>query len=692
MKKTKTYEQEILEWRWRQLCLQRKYNNTPAGFKSEEQERLARSLWEQDVQRFREGQIYRILSRYQPSEEIFVGRKDDLERIHAALEKKAGPVVLYGMGGIGKSALARAYVRQHMEDYDHILFLSFSSTMQSLLVDDFSVRISNLQYSADEYGNQKKYFQIKCRILRQIAKKERILIVIDDCNIKGDKHMQDVFSLPCDFLVTTRRNPILWGDYPGIEVSRLQTEEEWRTFIDAYRTKELSPEEMERIAQYRDMVQGHTLMMQQRIHNPEKEFKGFEDFKRGIFQRFPLKKEEKQAMTYLSIMPVQGIPRTMFQTITGIGDEAIDQLKNDMFIQTGWDENWKDSMLSLHPIIAEAARMVFKPSCLNCGKLLIGLYNYLRGKLTDGRDTWGRTYAENQRLEPYIYAVIRAFPEPAPWLCEAFDELYTFYWIQEYFEEAKSYEEKLYRAVCEYYGESHPMTAWIALRVAAVYYNSLDFQEARAWYQKGLAMMQRCPASVPLRSLYLGQAYHKAARLYRYDKDYSNGLQMARRAVASVEQAIEDARKHKEDTDRFERSLTHCLLEEGKNLFSSGELPEAEAVYREIQKKMPDSFKKDFYPNEFQCFYIDILMAKKDYSQAEPLAKECVERAVRFRGESFKDTLSCRELLADVYIKLGKVDKAMEEYHILLGWLQKKYPRQREWIERICRKIIRGEF
>lgn len=85
-------------------------------------------------------------------------------------------------------------------------------------------------------------------------------------------------------------------------------------------------------------------------------------------------------------------------------------------------------------------------------------------------------------------------------------------------------------------------------------------------------------------------------------------------------------------------------------------------------------------------------MAKKDYSQAEPLAKECVERAVRFRGESFKDTLSCRELLADVYIKLGKVDKAMEEYHILLGWLQKKYPRQREWIERICRKIIRGEF
>jgi len=692
MKKTKTYEQEVLEWHWRQLRLQRKYKTTPAGFESKERERHACSLWKQEVQRFREGQAHKILSRYQPSGEIFVGRKDELKRIHTALREKTGPVVLYGMGGIGKSALARAYVRQHREDYDHILFLSFSTTMQSMLVDDFAVQISNLQYSADQYGNQKKYFQIKCQILRQIAMKERLLMVIDDCNIKGDKHMQDVFSLPCDFLVTTRRNPVLWGDYPGIEVRELQTEEEWRAFMDAYRTREFPPEEMERIMQYRNMVRGHTLMMQQRIHNPEKEFKGFEDFKKGIFQRFPLKKEEKQAMTYLSIMPVQGIPGTMFRIVTGIGEEVLEQLKNDLFVQTSWDENWQDFMLFLHPIIAESARLVFKPSCLNCGKLLTGLYHYLRGELTDGRDTWGRSQTENQRLESYIATVIRAFPNPAPWLCEAFDELYTFWFIQEHFEEAKAYEEMLYSAVCEYYGENHPMTAWIALRVAAVYYNSLDFQVANRWYQKGFEIMQKCPASFPLRSFYQGMAAHKIARLYRYDKDYSAGLQMARQSVAYVEQAIENARKQKESPARFERLRTHCLLEEGKSLFALGRLKEAEAVYYEIQEKMPDSFKTGFYPNEIQCFFIDILMAKKDYVQARLLAEECVERAVCYRGEFFKDTLSCREVLADVYIKLGEVDKAMEEYNILLGWLQKKYPRQKEWTERICKKITQGEF
>ncbi len=692
MKKAKTYDEEVLEWRWRQLRLQRKYSNTPAGFESREKEREACEAWREDVQRFREGQIHRILSRYQPSGEIFVGRRDYLDEIRAALEKKAGPVVLYGIGGIGKSALARAYVREHMADYSHILFLSFSSTMQGMLTDDFAVQISNLQYSTDEYGSQRKYFQVKCAILHKIAEKERILLVIDDCNIREDKNMRTVFSLPCDLIVTTRRNPALWGDYQGIEVRELKSREEWLEFTEAYRTRELLPEEIKSIERYRTLVQGHTLMMQQRIHDPEMKFKGFEDFKRGIFRRFPLKKEEKQAMTYLSIMPVQGIPKAMFKAVTGIRDETIEQLNIDMFVQTAWDENWKDHMLILHPIIAESARIVFRPSCLNCGRLLTGLHSYLRGELTDGRDTWGRTHIENQGLEPYVFAMIRAFPKPAPWLCEAFDELITFLWLNEYFEEAKGCAQTLYCAVSEYYGEPHPTTAWIALRVAAVYHNSLDFREARGWYQRGFDMMRRCPDSFALRHFYLGEAYRKESRLYRYDRDYKTALQMACQAVENAELAIERARMQEESTLRFERLRAFCLLEKGKVLFSSGKTDEAEAVYHEIQEKMPDFLKNGFYPNEFQCFYIDILMAKKDYAKAEPLAEECLERAVRFRGESFKDTLSCRELLADVYSKLGKQDMAIKEYNITIGWLLKKYPRQKEWTKRICDKITREEF
>ena len=61
------------------------------------------------------------------------------------------PVVLYGIGGIGKTALAREYVRRYQESYDHILYLPFPATIEELIINDFSIPISNLHYDANNY-------------------------------------------------------------------------------------------------------------------------------------------------------------------------------------------------------------------------------------------------------------------------------------------------------------------------------------------------------------------------------------------------------------------------------------------------------------------------------------------------------------------------------------------------------------
>ncbi|MCD8222302.1 MAG: ATP-binding protein [Clostridiales bacterium] len=48
----------------------------------------------------------------QMPEEIFVGREAILNRIEKELADRRGPVILYGMGGMGKSSIAREYVRR----------------------------------------------------------------------------------------------------------------------------------------------------------------------------------------------------------------------------------------------------------------------------------------------------------------------------------------------------------------------------------------------------------------------------------------------------------------------------------------------------------------------------------------------------------------------------------------------------
>lgn len=690
MKHTKKYDQELLEWNWHQLRFRKKYKNTPAGFSDPETEKNAIAKWKNDVQKFRRDQEYRILSESTDfSGETFVGRQKELAIIREKLEQPTSPVILYGMGGIGKSALVRAYIRNFESNYDHVLFLTFQSSIQGLITDDFGIQISNLQYRAEQYGNIHRYFQVKYDILFQIAQKKHILMVIDDCNIKKDKDMQKVFSLPCHILVTTRRNPVIWGAYEGLHIQELKSEDEWTEFIEDYRTKEFTPEELAYIRSYREKVHGHTLMMQQKIRNPQKDFCGVSDFKKGLFQRFPMKKEEKQAMMYLSIMPVQGIPWKMFRLISRISDETICHLKDDLFVQTAWSNSWDDELLYLHPIIAESARLVFCPSPLNCGHLLIGMHDYLRGLLTNGPDTWSSTILENRRLEAYVFALIKAFPSPAPWLAEAFDELATFLWIQQYFREAKAYILKTYEAVEQYYGDRHQMTGQIALRVAAAYYNSLEFEEAKKWYWKGYEILRNCPPLNQFYALSQSLVLHKIARMFRYENRLTEGLRFAEASIQYIEDFLSQNPDAPEITwIQYQRVLKICLLEKGKLLLCRGRIEEAEQICEKIYQMMLPSMMQGFRSNEVQDFRIELLVRRKNYKEAEILLRENVERAVHYRGEAFKDTLSCMERLGDICLVQGKEKEALKVYERIVVCLQRDYPCQEEWLQRICEKML----
>ena len=149
MEKKKNYEQELLEWQWEQIKLRKKYRTTPPGFQDKEMEHRVVWRWKEDVARFRKKCRHTLISSEIFSKEPFAGRDEELLLIKKSLEEQSGPVVLYGIGGIGKSALAREYIRRYGRPYDHILYLSFQTTLQNLISDDFDVCISNLQYDKD---------------------------------------------------------------------------------------------------------------------------------------------------------------------------------------------------------------------------------------------------------------------------------------------------------------------------------------------------------------------------------------------------------------------------------------------------------------------------------------------------------------------------------------------------------------
>jgi hypothetical protein len=351
-----------------------------------------------------------------------------------------------------------------------------------------------------------------------------------------------------------------------------------------------------------------------------------------------------------------------------------------MLVNRQWNENWQDDMLSLHPVIAEAARKVFRPSCHNCSLFINNLSNYLSGK-TNGMKSWTRTYEENHRLEPYVFAILQEFKTPAPWLVFQLEEIVTFLWIQCYFKEATQYALRLYNSVEDYYGENHLRTGFMAYRLSAVYYNSLDFEQSLFWGRKGYQILKKCRPLEEKYELYYPQTMERMAKLYRYNGQIREALEILECAIKEVELI----RKR----GGFEDMYFYCLLLKCKILLQMGNLDEAETIYlQEIMDKGPDEICEGFRANEFRSFYVDLLVARGKLQQAYQEAASIVECAQLYRGEHFKDTLSCMEQLADICISMGKNHEAYRLYKKIVEQLAEYYPYQEEWRNRILDKLL----
>lgn len=649
----------MLEWQWKQLRLRRKYASTPAGFSDKEAEKEAVRQWKKEVEIFRKNCRYVLESDGTLSAEPFAGRKEELSLIRECLLEHSEPVVLYGIGGIGKSALAREYMRKFHAEYDHMLYLSFQTTMQNLITDDFGVHISCLHYEPEVFKNRRKYFRVKYEILWNIAAREKILMVIDDCNIAHDKDMQMLFSLPCHILVTSRRDPDTWGGCQKIHIRELTAEEEWLSFVNCYRPEGLLPEEKINLDIYRRKVQGHTLMMQQKLRNPESDFSGLTEFQKNLFRKLSLKKEEKTAMACLSIMPIQGIPKKMFRQISGVAEPVLERLEYYVLVQHIWNADYEDEMLFLHPIIAKAAKNVFHPSAENCQHMIRGMQMLLDdGK---GHNTWNRTLWENQRLEAYVFAFCKAFPRPVPWLADAFDELATFLWIHGYFQESQKYITAVYQSVKEYYGECHQITGQIALRVAAVYHNATEYDLGEKWYFTALHILENCPAHDQMHLLHLSTAYCKVARQFRHRSELTQAEEAIEKALLSLKRFRDGINADQSELYYFyTATLPYYLLEKGKVKLLQGNLPEAERICREIFAKCAKDIRHGFRINEFMNFYVKLLIANKEYEKAEKHAWKTVERTAVFRGKYSKDLLANKQKLEAILLLQGKTEEAQK--------------------------------
>ena len=321
-------------------------------------------------------------------EHRFLGREDLLETLWERVKKEKS-IVLSGLGGIGKTELAKYFgYRYHLETRCKVYYVTFAESFENTVIRSISTGIPDLPEGLPE----KEIYSFVMDQLRQCG--EGDLLIIDNADREEgcfddlkDRAYADLNNLSMHLMITTR-----FQDPDFLEVPRICNEALYEIFKvhKAY----LNREQMNALI---EAVDGHTMTIDliARTYRrsgetvtPEKLLDAIKDSTldevtwrvktehdkkhqriyahlRALFNLSGLSDDRKMLLRYATLFPQDGLAPTLFLTAVGweLGEETAD------LVDRGWIRLEND-VYTIHPVIRLVCREELKPTDENCGAFL----------------------------------------------------------------------------------------------------------------------------------------------------------------------------------------------------------------------------------------------------------------------------------------------------------------------------------
>jgi tetratricopeptide (TPR) repeat protein/serine/threonine protein kinase len=131
------------------------------------------------------------MPKWQPSKD-YISRKTEIAEIHIRLYRD-GYVFVKGIGGLGKSELAKIYAKEFSEEYHTVVFCKFTDSLEDLIA---SLPIHGI--NTDDYTDFDKLVKDKNLVLRRCD--AHTLIIVDNFNVTYDKYLRDFLPASPDGL------------------------------------------------------------------------------------------------------------------------------------------------------------------------------------------------------------------------------------------------------------------------------------------------------------------------------------------------------------------------------------------------------------------------------------------------------------------------------------------------------------
>lgn len=323
----------------------------------------------------------------------FCGRDIELQEIHTLLQQEKF-LLLHGVGGIGKTELAKHYAMTYAEEYDAVVFVRFLDSMENTILSDTNFPIVHCTRSDGE--SDAAYLERKLQVLRQICT-PRHLILLDNFDTGDCGNLDFLIELPCPILVTSRVD--YDGIFPQYEVDILSDESALYQMM-AYYTKREPDLYTDAILK---ALNGHTMAVElvakqmalhqltsremyeklcgEGISGDDGKVRQLKDstlrektafhHMEILFSVLDLSESEKQVLRCAALVGATPMVRQYFEVISDLNEAEINSL--DRLIQSGWiSEVYQDEMciLSTHPLIVEVLCEKLRPNSRECKNMV----------------------------------------------------------------------------------------------------------------------------------------------------------------------------------------------------------------------------------------------------------------------------------------------------------------------------------
>ena len=345
----------------------------------------------------------------------FVGRVDELTELAQKLETSQRVVLMNGLGGIGKTTLARKFMQQHKRAYQHVLWVEIVvPDVKNQTADDLlnafvldPILLKNLRLELPERVDTTAFFSQIMNVLRNLNGPN--LLIIDNASTEiSDRAIRDLLPGPPNWQVLVTSRQKLSG-FDLIRLDKLNPEAARKLFRMLY-TYDLTDEELDELL---IAIDYHTLTIElaartlenhyglvsvveltekyksKQLNDPDLQARIETDHSREeteifihLMQTFDLSalsEDEKWVMKQFAVLPPEAYPQKQLLEWLQLTDPK-EQRKFAGDLQSLEKKGWlqqTDHAFSIHRLIQQVVHYQLSPAFDDIKTLVVTLTSFL---------------------------------------------------------------------------------------------------------------------------------------------------------------------------------------------------------------------------------------------------------------------------------------------------------------------------